>query len=96
VLYETLARDPETTLASIVEMLGLDATGPSPIHNGVLTVNRVAHTIGGNPRRPRRGQTTIEPDERWKASGSRALRAFAPVLTGPLWHHYRRRASRPG
>jgi hypothetical protein len=94
VLYETFARDPEGTLASIVEMLSLDASGPSPIHNGVLTVNRVAHTIGGNPRRPRRGQTKIEPDERWRTSGSRTLRIFGPVLTGPLWSHYRRVAAR--
>jgi len=94
VLYETFARDPGTTLASIVEMLGLDPKGPSPIHDGVLTVDRVAHTIGGNPSRPRQGQTKIQPDERWKTSGSLALRAFGPVLTGPLWHHYRRRASR--
>jgi hypothetical protein len=94
VLYETFARDPEGTLASIVDMLGLDASGPSPIHNGVLTVNRVAHTIGGNPRRPRRGQTKIEPDERWRTSGSRTLRTLGPVLTGPLWWHYRRVAAR--
>ncbi len=96
VLYETFARDPEATLASIVEMLGLDASAPGPIRDGVLTVDRVAHTIGGNPRRPRRGQTKIEHDERWKTSGSRTLRLAGPLLAGPLWHHYRRRATRSG
>jgi hypothetical protein len=94
VLYETFARDPETTLASIVEMLGLDANGASPIHNGTLTVDRVAHTIGGNQSRPRLGTTKIELDERWKTSGSRALRVLGPVLAGPLWSHYRRIAAR--
>lgn len=94
VLYETFARDPEATLASIIEMLGLDAKGASPIHDGTLTVNRVAHTIGGNPSRPRLGTTKIEPDERWKTAGSRTLRVFGPVLTGPLWYHYRRVAGR--
>lgn len=94
VLYETFARRPERTLASIVEMLGLDPASPSPIHDGTLTVSRVAHTVGGNPSRPRLGTTKIEPDERWKTAGSRALRVFGPVLAGPLWHHYRRRATR--
>lgn len=90
VLYDTFARQPEATLASIVEMLGLHAKGAMPIEDGTLAVSRVAHTIGGNPSRPRLGTTKIAPDERWKTSGSRALRAFGPVLTGPLWHHYRR------
>jgi hypothetical protein len=94
VLYETFARQPERTLASIVEMIGLDPASPSPIHDGTLTVSRVAHTVGGNPSRPRLGTTKIEHDERWKTDGSRALRVLGPVLAGPLWHHYRRRAIR--
>ena len=69
-------------------------SGPdrAPIHDGELTVNRVAYTVGGNPSRPRLGTTEIRPDERWRTDGSRSLRVFGPVLTGPLWHHYRRRA----
>jgi hypothetical protein len=94
VLYETFARHPEATFASIVEMLGLAGDGESPIRDGNLTVNRIGHTIGGNPRRPRAGTTKIEPDERWKASASRALRVLGPILTGPLAQHYRRVAAR--
>jgi hypothetical protein len=94
VLYETLARHPDTTLASIVDMLGVRGAGASPIHDGKLTVSRVGHAIGGNPRRPRYGTTEIEFDERWKTSGSRALRVLGPVLTGPLWHHYKKVAAR--
>jgi hypothetical protein len=93
-LYETFAREPEATLASIVEMLGLDLTSSNPIHDGTLTVNRVAHTVGGNPSRPRLGTTKIQTDERWKTLGSPLLRVSAPVMTGPLWHHYRRLATR--
>jgi hypothetical protein len=93
-LYDSFARSPEPTFLSVVEMLGLDAKESNPIHDGVLTVDNVAHTIGGNPRRPRLGTTKIEYDERWKTSGSRTLRLAAPVMTGPLWHHYRRRATR--
>jgi hypothetical protein len=93
-LYETLAREPEATLASIVDALHLDAPGPSPIRDGTLTVDRVAHTVGGNPSRPRLGTTAIRLDERWRESGSGALRTAAPALTGPLWWHYRRTADR--
>ncbi len=94
VLYDTFARRPEETLASIVDWLGLRARGASPIQNGVLTVNRVAHTIAGNPRRPRLGTTEIEFDERWRTEGSRSLHVLGPLLTGPLWYHYRRLAER--
>jgi hypothetical protein len=93
VLYNTFAREPEPTLASIVDCLGLGGRGPSPIHDGRLTVDRVAHTVGGNPSRPRLGTTEIRTDERWRTNGSRTLRVFGPVLTGPLWHHYRRKAA---
>ena len=65
------------------------------IHDAKLTVRRIAHTVGGNPRRPRLGTTEIELDERWKTAGSRALRV-GPVLTGPLRYHYRRAARRNG
>jgi hypothetical protein len=94
VLYETFARHPEATFASIVEMLGVGGDAASPIRDGKLTVSRVSHTIGGNPRRPRVGTTEIEVDERWKASGSRSSRVLGTVLAGPLWHHYRRVAAR--
>jgi hypothetical protein len=93
VLYETLARSPEPTLASIAEMIGLGGR-ELPIHDGKLTVSRVGHAIGGNPRRPRLGTTDIEFDERWRTDGSRALRVLGPLLTGPLWYHYRRAAAR--
>ncbi len=91
VLYNTFAARPEETLAAIVEWLGFGGR-ELPIHDGKLTVGRVAHTVGGNPSRPRLGTTSIRPDERWRTDGSRALRTFGPVFTGPLWHHYRRRA----
>lgn len=93
-LYETFACNPQATLASVVEMLDLDAKGASPIHDGTLTVDRVAHTVGGNPSRPRLGTTKIEHDERWRTSGSLTLRLAAPLMTGPLWQHYKRRATR--
>ena len=93
VLYETLASHPETTLGSIVKMLDLGDDAVLPVHDGNLTVAKVGHTIGGNPRRPRLGTTAVELDERWKVSGSRLLRASGPVMT-PLWHHYKRLASR--
>jgi hypothetical protein len=94
VLYDTFARRPEQTLASIVDWLGVGGRGASPIQHGVLTVTRVAHTIAGNQRRPRLGATEIAFDERWKTQGSRSLHVLGPLLTGPLWHHYRRLADR--
>jgi hypothetical protein len=93
-LYETFAREPEATLKSVVDMLGLDMTTSNPIQNGTLTVDRIAHTVGGNPSRPRLGTTKIQHDERWKTSGSRLLRASAPLMTGPLRRHYQRLATR--
>jgi len=91
VLYNTFAARPEEALAAIVEWLGFGGS-ELPIHDGKLTVDRVAHTVGGNPSRPRLGTTSIRPDERWRTDGSRTLRTFGPVFTGPLWYHYRRRA----
>ncbi len=92
VLYETLARRPEETLASIVAMLGVGGDRALPIRDGKLTVDRPGHAIGGNPRRPRHGVTSIEFDERWRTEGSDTLRKLGPLLTGPFWRHWQRRA----
>ncbi len=94
VLYETLARRPEETLASIVDMIGVEGNPTIPVHDGKLTVANPGHAIGGNPRRPRHGVTSIEFDERWRTDGSRALRTLGPPLAGPLWWHYKRLAAR--
>jgi hypothetical protein len=93
VLYESLARRPEETLASIVDMLGIEGDVALPVRDHELTVDRPGHAIGGNARRPRHGVTSIEFDERWRTDGSRELRTLGPLLAGPFWWHWKRRAA---
>jgi hypothetical protein len=94
VLYGDLARDPGSTVRRVVKLLDLDADVDTLFANrSILRPARSGHAIAGNPMRAQEGPIVIAPDDEWRSSLSRKRRLTAMLCTGPLWHHYRRRAA---
>jgi hypothetical protein len=61
VYYERLCTEPEETLRALCEFLGIAFV------QDMLTLRKqIAHNIGGNPMRFRRGESAIKLDDRWR------------------------------
>jgi hypothetical protein len=63
VRYEDLAKNPAPVAARVARAIGLDADMSHLFTDHALTVHHAGHAIGGNPRRPRAGQTVIATSE---------------------------------
>lgn len=92
--YDQFATDPAKAVRPVATLLGLDPDATSAIKHDALVIDRVGHAIGGNPRRPRRGNTPIKVDDEWMTSAKPSVRALSPVVL-PLWRRYRSRAGLP-
>lgn len=94
VFYDQFADDPVVAVRPVAVMLGLNPEAGGAIHHDALVIDRVGHAIGGNPRRPRRGTTSIRVDDEWRTAARPAARALSRVAL-PQWQHYRRLAGLP-
>jgi hypothetical protein len=64
VLYDELVREPVRTAARVAGAFGLRIDVDEIFDGEALLVRRPGHAIGGNPRRPARGRTPIEHQQR--------------------------------
>jgi hypothetical protein len=76
--YEDLCRDPGAEIQRLCAFLGLS------FDPGMLRLDKQSsHNIGGNPMRFRKGELTIELDERWRTDLSAAeLAEFERIAGG--------------
>jgi hypothetical protein len=97
VLYEDLVLDPSAAARRVARLLGADPDLAALFVNDTLTVRRTGHAIGGNPRRPRLGQTVIASSTPSAELPSRTSELIRRSLAVPLWGRYQRAAhSVPG
>jgi hypothetical protein len=95
VRYEDLTRAPAATSERVASFAGLDADIGRLFAANTLIVRRTGHAVGGNPRRPKLGQTVVV--QSGNAAGSKTAGATSRhhPLAPPLTRRYRRYATPP-
>jgi hypothetical protein len=94
VRYEDLTRAPASTARRVAGFAGLEPDISQHFADDALIVRRTGHAMGGNPRRPRLGQTVIErPDAPMTPSHGVPGRSARHPLASRLSRRYRRSAS---
>lgn len=92
--YEDFIRDPEGTLARLIELGGGDRS-QNPLRGRTAEL-RANHTVTGNPDRFRSGTTRIRgEDDRWRSELPARSVAAAVALGWPLMRRYGYRLRRP-
>ena len=85
--YEDFARDPRTTVSTILRFVGEAAATPFVTDDTVeLHVN---HTVAGNPNRFRVGRVTISLDDEWTRRMPRGRKLAVRALMWPFLLRYR-------
>lgn len=85
--YEDLAADPQATLRSLGEWLGIDDADRAFVDDRTVQLGE-AHLVGGNPRRLDRGDIVIRADEEWSQATAGRSQRTVELLTAPLRARY--------
>jgi hypothetical protein len=88
VLYDDLVRAPAQTAERVALAIGLAADVATIFDGRALVVRQPGHAIGGNPRRPGRGQTSIERQRRSDPVVSLAVRRALLPLAEARYRRY--------
>lgn len=86
--YEDVVAQPVPTITAILEAVGAGRSDLGFIDGGAARLDRVNHTLSGNPVRFASGSIPLRLDSEWAASMPHADRRKVTLLTMPLLLHY--------
>ena len=82
--YETLASNPRSTIAEVLEWMGMDSANLDFFDNEWVVRLGVDHTVSGNPIRFKQGKIEIHPDREWSEKMSLPKKFLVSTLTYPV------------
>lgn len=85
--YDDFVRNPESSIISILKLIGLDASLPPVLHGNRIQLSPV-HTVSGNPNRFQSGPIQLRLDEEWKRKMSATDMKLVRLITWPLARRY--------
>lgn len=88
VRYEDFMRDPQGTVARILQPIGEAETDLSFITPASVTINTPTHSVAGNPNRLDYGEIPLRMDDEWQRNLSARDYALVTLLTLPALLRY--------
>lgn len=89
VRYEDFATEPASTIARILDMVGVSPDQPPLARRTVCLHGN--HSVFGNPRQVREGDAVVEEDRAWQLGMRRRDRILVRLLTSRMQRRYGRR-----
>lgn len=81
--YEDLVAHPREQLARVAAFAGLELDGLDFVEGTTVRLDRVAHTVAGNPMRFQQGWVSIALDDEWRDALPAHQRRLVTLLTLP-------------